>query len=295
MLHRATSSVHAALCLALCSLVPGAARAADDASQQTCVEDYGATQELRLSGKLLEAMRHARSCSRPTCPGVVRDGCTKWLTEIRDAVPSIAVVARGPDGRDRSSVSVFVDGKLVAERLTGRAIELDPGEHQLRFEHEGDAPVEQTVVLSEGMKNRAVEVAFGGDPETPRGGTSPDAGEPEEEPVPAGAIVLTTVGGAALVAFAVLAGLGTKEVNDLAASCGQTHSCSESEIAPARSKIIAGDVLLGIGAAAGAFGLGWLIHHYASSSGEEGSSDRAISFGVGPSPHGLAAAVGGRF
>jgi hypothetical protein len=262
--HRALRGAAALLVLVVLLLASARARADEEVTKQACAASYASTQEHRLAGRLRRALESARTCARRTCPAVVRDECAKWVTEIRDAIPSVVVTARGVDGRDVTDVRTFVDGELVATELRGRAIDLDPGERALRFEHGDRPPQHQTVVVAEGTKNRRVEVSFAPpEPALPDGGVEPPA---REAYVPPPAIALTTIGGAALVGFAVLAAVGSKEVRDLEQSCG-TRGCSEGEIAPARAKLIAGDVLLGVGIVASAFGVGWILYEQAAAGG----------------------------
>ena len=48
---------------------------------------------------------------------------------------------------DVTEVRVYLDGALVATQLDGKAIELDPGGHVLRFEHGGLPSVEERVLV----------------------------------------------------------------------------------------------------------------------------------------------------
>jgi len=58
------------------------------------------------------------------------------------------------------AVRVWLDGRLLGDRLETRSIPIDPGEHVFRFEMTGADPVEQKLVIRQGQKNRNVDVAF---------------------------------------------------------------------------------------------------------------------------------------
>lgn len=236
-----------------------------------------------MDGKLTAAQQQLLTCSQASCPAAVSRECAKWLEEIKQSLPSIVVIAKGVDGEDVTDVTVFVDGQQIAESLTGRAVPLDPGSHVLRFEHRSETPVEQTLVVREGVKNRAVEVSFGGDAAGARTG---GAG-PSERSAPIGAYVLGAVGLASLGVFTGLAVAGTSEVEDLRDTCGQTSSCTDDEIDSARETLIIGDVFLGVGAAALSVGVVWLIVHYVTEpDADSDSTDTALQVDVVPGPAG---------
>ena len=60
-------------------------------------------------------------------------------------------------------------------------------------------------------------------------------------------LALGGVGIAAPASSAVFWGLGVSERSNLASTCAPTHACSDSDVSRARSKLIVGDVLAGVG------------------------------------------------
>jgi len=82
-----------------------------------------------------------RQCADAACPAVIQADCTKWLTELEQSVPTIVIVARSEQG-DETDVNVFLDGRPWIHHLDGKPVELDPGAHQLRFEHASRPPLE---------------------------------------------------------------------------------------------------------------------------------------------------------
>src|SRR5207237_6419559 len=56
------------------------------------------------------------------------------------------------------------DDRPIRDRLDGTAIEVDPGEHLIHFETDGKPPVDKTVVVREGEKNRVIDVVLGTPP-----------------------------------------------------------------------------------------------------------------------------------
>jgi hypothetical protein len=223
----------AVLCTTLLSLQaaaqesPEAGEAAEaaegDESKNACLESFGVAQRARRAGRLLETSTELRACAQAACPEIIAGKCTEWLEEVHAAIPSIVVVAKDGSGRDISDVTVTVDGRVAASRLDGRAIEVDPGPHDVVLSHPGEDPVSVHVVAVEGEKGRRVEARFGAPPIV-------GEGEPAAEPgfyVSPVTWVCFAVGGAATVAGIVTGSLALQRASDLEDTCGGTV-CSES-------------------------------------------------------------------
>jgi hypothetical protein len=140
-------------------LVPAIVRADTEA----CVAASDAGQKLRDEGHLRAAREKLTTCAAEECPSPVRGDCVRWLDDVDKRTPSI-VIAATASGKDATDVRVSIDGAPVAAHLDGNAILLDPGEHKVRYEHAGDPPQEEAIVLREGEKDRALRVAFGKPP-----------------------------------------------------------------------------------------------------------------------------------
>jgi hypothetical protein len=183
-----------------------------------CVEAYDAAQVLRRAGSLVAARDKLLLCGRDTCPDVVQSSCTTWLDEVDRSMPTVVFHGRGPKGDDAVDVTVWIDGDLWSKGLDGRAVAVDPGVHNLRFEL-GDQSVEMRVVIQEGVKNRLISVEFGKSEATELAPAKPPAVEPVEpvaptraaEPLPdrAGPPTLVYVlGGVGLVGLSAFTAFG---------------------------------------------------------------------------------------
>ena len=145
-------------------LVPAIAHADDTSRLQSdvtaCVAASDEGQKLRDEGHLRAARAKLATCAAEECPSPVRGDCLRWLDDVDKRTPSI-VIAATASGKDATDVRVSIDGAVVVSKLDGNAILLDPGEHKFRYEHAGDPPQDETIVLREGEKDRALRVAFG--------------------------------------------------------------------------------------------------------------------------------------
>ena len=248
--------------LALVTSLSGVVRAQE---RQDCLDAYESSQQHRQEGKLQAARDELLICVQSACPDFVRPDCERWLGEVNELLPTVVVAAKGPDGADTSEVRVSVDGQVVAERLDGRGIPMDPGPHQLRFEHAGAPPKEQAIVVQQGVKNRVIAVNWAPPAPAPEPAPPPP---PPERGQPVVAYVLGGLGIAALGSFAAFAILGKREADDLNARCGDGAPpggvCTQDEIDATRTKLVVADVSLGVGAGLVAVGLGLLIYPFAS-------------------------------
>lgn len=132
-------------------------------AKQECAAAYDATQTLREQGKLLEARQQALACSNANCSSYVVKDCTQWASEIEASLPTVVFVVQDASGADTTAVRVSVDGHVLGEKLDGKAVPLNPGEHVIRFEMAGAGPVEQKVLIRQGDKYRNLSAAFKGD------------------------------------------------------------------------------------------------------------------------------------
>jgi len=247
--------------LALC--LPSSAAAEQPAagappSKQQCFEDHAASQELRLQGSLIEARARLRVCSDASCPNMLTTDCADWLAQVEQAIPSVFFIVER-DGNDVTDVRVSADGQSLTERIDGNVFEFNPGAHRFKFELEGFPAIEQTVVLRQLEKRRAIRVEF----RTPQpagpvqattapGPAGPAPGGPAVDgprPIPA----LTYVfGGLALAAAGVGAYLGLdamaqqKERED---SCAP--NCSDQIVDDLKTQLLLADILGGAAIASG--------------------------------------------
>src|SRR5258708_923596 len=126
--------------MALVMLTASHARAGEE---EKCAAAAESAQRLRAAKHLLDARRQLVLCAQDKCPIVVLRDCATWLHDVESAIPTLSFRARDARGRDLIAVRVLVDGAVVRERLDGTPIEFDPGEHTLRYETAGRAPVEE--------------------------------------------------------------------------------------------------------------------------------------------------------
>lgn len=269
----------AAALAALASVAAPAVARAD--ATDSCIQASDEGQVLRDQGKLIAARARFVTCSRESCPKLVRTDCAGWLADVDSRVPSVVLSAQDPEGHDTAEVSVTLDGAPLAARLEPRAIPVDPGQHRFRFERAGSPAVEETVILREGERRRAVAARFrpAGEPVRPVAPSlRPTRG------VAAAAIALGGVAGVGGGLFAYFAATAKSDADHLRATCAPR--CKPGAVDAVRTKEIVANAALGVGLAALAAGIGVLLF---------GPRDAPAAASIAVVPRGGVLIVGGRF
>jgi hypothetical protein len=148
-----------------------ASAAAQD--KPACLDAASQAQKLRSAHSLVEARAQLRICSSATCPAAVQSDCAGWLVQVEESLPTVVVSAKNQAGADLLEVTVTVDGTLLASKLDGQAVPMDPGPHAFRFEAADGSVLEERVLVREGEKNQGVAVVLQAPPAATQQSPSP--------------------------------------------------------------------------------------------------------------------------
>jgi hypothetical protein len=230
-----------AVCSAL--LTEGPLAHAEDTA--ACTKAYEAAQIQKKKREFLSARRELVTCIRE-CPAVVQRECGQWLEGLESLVPSIVIHAEA-GGEDRTEVKVELDGKVIAERIDGKGIDVDPGQHDLRFSLAGFPPVKKNLVMHEGEQLRVVKVVF----------EQPDVSTGKgpvivTRPVPPVVYVFGGIALAGAAGFTTFGLVGTSQRSRLERDC--MPNCTDSSVDGVKRNLLFADVSLGIGVVALATG-----------------------------------------
>jgi hypothetical protein len=269
------------LCAVVVTAVAGAAEAqaqvapaaghepGPSADVKACLDATEQGQKLRDGGAYLRARQRFIVCAGEQCPGEVRKTCVTWLEDLDKLVPTV-VFAATAQGHDVTDVRVSVDGNVVAERIDGKPVPLDPGEHRFRFERPGEPAVEQPLVLRAGEKERVVSARFGPEPLPSPGAATPSATAPAPERPALGRDAFYALGALAIASFAAGVALDTSGYV-FVQQCNGDATCSGAhERAEVEWRFVTGDILLAAGVAAGV--TAWLLRPIESPSSRAGAT-----------------------
>ncbi len=134
------------------------------ATKAECVKANADGQAATLDGKFSQARDLLRKCTVDTCPRLVRSDCVERINALDRVQPTIVFDVKDGSGADIVNVTVTVDGAPLLDRLSGVAVPIDPGEHEVVLTVPGDAPVKRKIVIKEGEKDRRERVVIGSPP-----------------------------------------------------------------------------------------------------------------------------------
>jgi hypothetical protein len=190
--------------------------------------------------------------------------CARWLAELEATLATVVIEARDTSGAELTEVRVAVDKEPLADRLDGRPLEVDPGEHTITFTTSDGRTIEQRHVVHAGDRLARIAVVFDVAPPPPVVVPSPvpapapsllvpSHAHPESErPVAPSRRSPATLASYGVGAFAVLAaGVGTvlaatglAHEHSLGSSCAPR--CPVSEVDDLHHQYIAADVFFGV-------------------------------------------------
>jgi hypothetical protein len=241
-------------------------------TKEECVETFSRAQDYREKGKVSDAKRLFFLCAQQSCPALIQSDCAKFGDELDRSVPSLSFSVRDGKGADLPDAQVFIDGMLIASRTDdGKAHDIDPGKHTIRFAREGRETI-LNIVVAVGEKNRNVSAVIGG--EVNNGGTNPttnpnhridESSTTSSRPI--FPLVVAGIGGAGLITGAILTIVG---LNKVPSQCTTSpRECAASPDDPvfgdAKSAIHLANTGVAVGIAGTAVAVLGLVWYFSSS------------------------------
>ncbi len=296
--HRSTGAI--LLPAAIAAALASAPALAADPTTADCLSANDASISLRNQHKLRAARAQLLVCAAATCPADIRTECTRRVTDINAAMPTIVFEAKDPAGNDLSAVKVTLDGQVITDRLEGTALSIDPGEHSFTFESAGQPTVQKSFVIREAEKDRRERIQLG----TPTGPVAPtgDAkgvapvgatGEPhksvDSSKLATGVVVgVVGVGGVGVgVTLLVLASsLSSRSKTEDTATPGSGHSDYQAAVGDQTAGFVAGGVGI-VALGVGTFLLVTSFNHSSGGSDAPATASLRLAPEVGPGRAGL--------
>lgn len=221
-------------------------------SAEACVSASEHAQQLRNAGKLTAAREELVNCSKPECPKIVQQDCTRWMGEVLASLPSVVPAAKDANGKDLVDGKFLIDGTIATESLDGKPVPVDTGVHVFRIEANGMKPAEERVVVRSGEQNRVITMKL--EP-APLIASSRPATTAEPPPPPAKSRPLPILPVALGAAGVVLLGVAlymdlaaTGDAHDLRNTCAP--NCAQGDVDDIKTKYTIAGIGAGVGAAA---------------------------------------------
>jgi hypothetical protein len=119
----------AALVATLAMVWSGVARAQQSSEEvERCLKSFEQGQIAERRGKLRFARELLAECLRTECPGAVQNECAPLFKDVTQRIPTVLPACASTTKSIGSRGVLKIDGTAV--EFSGRAIELDPGEHE---------------------------------------------------------------------------------------------------------------------------------------------------------------------
>lgn len=237
-----------------------AASPASPPSKEACIASFDRGQRAQSDRALRRALSELIVCSQESCPTVLRADCAGVLAEVRAALPSVVFAADDGSGHELTDVKVYAGSELLASKLDGRAVTIDPGTFDLRFERVGQPAIVVSRMIREGEKSRVIRVSLASGASS---GPQPDRG-PDVLAGKRSAVGWVLPGSLAAVG---LTGLGIalytrlsfdSRVDELRGSCAP--ECTQAERNDLSGMVVTSNVALGVGIGALALSVGtWFL------------------------------------
>lgn len=212
------------------------------ADREACIAAHEEAQVMRMRGRYSAAREQLLICAQAECPQLISSDCIALMSEVEASLSTLVFAVSDARGQDLIDVHVLSDGKLLSERLDGRAIALDPGVHELAFEAPGYARATQKVTVVEAQKRRLVRVQL-----LPATAATESASEQPRDAESAlvrrrylTSYVLWGGAAAALGAGIAVGVVGKHKLDQYEKSCPGT--CTDGDVAPGKRLYIGADV-----------------------------------------------------
>ncbi|MGC4091036.1 MAG: hypothetical protein QM756_24810 [Polyangiaceae bacterium] len=168
------------------ALLSHAALAADP-STSDCLTAHEASLKADTEHKLRSERKELLICAARSCPNDIRKECLRRVDEVNASMPTLVFEVKDAAGNDLSAVRVTVDGEVLAERLDGTALSIDPGEHTFAFESAGQPSVNKRLMIRESEKDRreTVQLVAAAEPAPANASLAPAASPVTAPPAPA--------------------------------------------------------------------------------------------------------------
>jgi hypothetical protein len=278
-----------------------AGRAGATEGTEQCLLAYEDGQRLRQAGDLVASADRLLSCGGPACPVRMQGDCQRWLDEVRRSIPTVVFRVRDAAGTLLTNARVSIDAGPW-QRLEGRAILMNPGEHMVVFAHPQYHPLRTPVFVTEGEKLEPHDVVLERvsgaaaapdakpgsgaalasqryvDPgEAPPGSAAPPGPARISLAWPVAAGTLGALGGAGFAFFGLAAKRGERDLE----RC--TPDCAQAQVDGVKSDYLVSHVSLGVGiVGVAAAALLLLLRTDDPSDPLQGQSEQTLELGMTP-------------
>jgi len=166
------------------------------------------------------------------------------LAEVERSLPTVVLAVSTSRGEEVVDVRIVVDGEELLDRIEGRAVAVDPGEHMFRVSTRQGMSIERRVVIRQGEKNRILKFRLPAR-DVPKPAEPPrEAGARQGRTIPGSVYVLGVVSAVAVGGCAYFGLSGKSRQDDLESRCAP--NCTEDETDAMYRRYLFSDISLGV-------------------------------------------------
>jgi hypothetical protein len=135
-------------------------RGAPPPERVACRGSYNKATERIRAGQLREGRLLLKSCVLPICGTFLEKACTTLHAKLEGDIPSVVPVVTDASAAIASQIEVKMDGEVLASKIDGQAIAVDPGHHQFTFSDANGVFATEEVLIVQGHQNRSISVSL---------------------------------------------------------------------------------------------------------------------------------------
>lgn len=290
-------------------------RAAAEDGTRDCSAVYDAGREAEASGDLHTASEFYQSCGVASCGNPVRHICEAMALRLELDAPSVIPLAKDAQGEPLVDAQVTMDGKLLAARLDGHALSVDPGLHEFVFTQGSEEFGRVRVVIAQGQRNRELWMSVpAAEPVQPTAADTqpslsvttailasapqplhnkPAITAPSDTDHSSFTIAPYLLGGTALLGGGAYALLSTWARNDNEKLTSCSPNCPKESVQHIKSLYLAADISLGVGIAAAVGSIASILLSSSGSEDKQPAPSRNYALSVQPGRNGAVATFEG--
>jgi hypothetical protein len=144
---------------------PKKSKSSKSSSSETktqCVYAYKNGAAQAAAGQMRLALESLKSCAHAHCGTAVFKECSRRAVMLEADIPSVVPLVVDAGGRTVADVQVTMDGEMLVSKIDGRAINVDPGEHEFAFKNERGVLGTLKVIVPQGQRNRPLTLELSG-------------------------------------------------------------------------------------------------------------------------------------
>lgn len=126
----------------------------------TCEASLSHAKQLTDSGRLRDSLAEFAQCTLPKCSEAIRQECSQLLDATKSRGPQVVFDVKDSQGVDAHDVRIEMDGELLAAKIDGSPLSVDPGLHRVTFQISGQPMQVREYTFRDYERDRLETISF---------------------------------------------------------------------------------------------------------------------------------------